>query len=237
MEFDKFIFSLDLAIRLHYNVTKWLLAKMGLIMARIRDSQKSREDILNAAEQAFAEKGIYGSRIDDIARQAGINKRMIYEYFGSKEELYKAVLTTVYSRLSRKETVLLSEDITCTDAIKNIISLYFDFLSENPTYVNMILWENLNKGKYIQEIDFKVIKDPTFDLLRKIIVKGKQQGIFKAELDAEQIILSLLTYTFSYFSNRYTLSKLLGRKLDNEESIRSRVENVTGMFLSYMCEN
>jgi len=205
-------------------------------MARIRDSQKSREDILNAAEQEFAEKGIYGSRIDEIARQAGINKRMIYEYFGGKEELYKTVLKTVYGRLSSKETVLLSEDISCTDAIKNIIGLYFDFLSENPTYVNMILWENLNKGKYIQDIDFKVIKDPTFDLLRKIIGKGKQQGIFKAELDAEQIILSLLTYTFSYFSNRYTLSKLLGRKLDNEENIKSRVANVTEMFLSYMCE-
>lgn len=204
---------------------------------RPRDSQKSREDILKAAELEFAEKGIYGARVDEIARQAGINKRMIYEYFGSKEELYKTVLITVYSRLSRKETVLLSEDIPCTDAIKDIISLYFDFLSENPTYVNMILWENLNKGRYIRDIDFKVIKDPSFELLRKIIAKGKRQGVFKPELDAEQIILSLLTYTFSYFSNRYTLSKLMGRKLDNEENIKNRVDNVTEMFLSYMCES
>ncbi|NJD03270.1 MAG: TetR/AcrR family transcriptional regulator, partial [Ruminiclostridium sp.] len=189
-----------------------------------------------AAEQEFAEKGIYGSRIDEIARQAGINKRMIYEYFGSKEELYKTVLKTVYGRLSSKETVLLSEDISCTDAIKNIIGLYFDFLRANPTYVNMILWENLNRGRYIQDIDFKFIKDPTLDLLRKIIGKGKQQGIFKAELDVEQIIISLLTYTFSYFSNRYTLSKLLGRKLDDEENIKNRIANVTEMFLSYMCQ-
>ncbi len=207
-----------------------------MIMGRIRDSQKSREDILNAAEQEFAEKGIYGARIDEIARQAGINKRMIYEYFGSKEELYKTVLTTVYSRLSRRETVLLSEDIPCTEAIKNMIGLYFDFLNANPSYVNMILWENLNKGRYIQDIDFKDIKDPTFDSLRKIIGKGKQQGVFKEDLDAEQVILSLLTYTFSYFSNRYTLAKLLGRKLDNEESIRSRVQDVTEMFLGYMCK-
>lgn len=45
-------------------------------MGRIRDSQKSREDILNAAEQEFAEKGIYGSRIDEIARQAGIKEKV-----------------------------------------------------------------------------------------------------------------------------------------------------------------
>jgi Transcriptional regulator len=202
---------------------------------RPRDSQKSREDILNAAEQEFADKGLYGARVDEIAHQAGINKRMIYEYFGSKEELYKTVLAIVYGRLGRKETVLLSEETSCTDAIRKIISLYFDFLRENPTYVNMILWENLNKGRYIKDIDFKLIKDPSFEMLRNIIHEGKEQGVFKEELDTEQIILSILTYTFSYFSNRYTLSKLLGRKLDDEENIKSRVENVTEMFLSYMC--
>jgi len=72
---------------------------------------------------------------------------MIYEYFGSKEELYKAVLAEVYGRLSRKEIVLLSEDISCIDAIKKVIALYFEFLKDNPTYVNLILWENLNHGR------------------------------------------------------------------------------------------
>ena len=204
---------------------------------RIKDSQKSKEDILIAAELQFAEKGIYGTRIDEIAENANINKRMIYEYFGSKEELYKAVLRAVYSRLSQKEILVLSEDLSCIDAMKKIVTLYFDFLSENPSYVNLILWENLNKGKYIQDIDFTKIKDPTFDLLRKVISKGKNEGVFKSQIDSEQVILSLLTYTFSYFSNRYTLSKLVGRKLDNEENIKKRVEDVTDMFLSYLCVN
>ena len=202
---------------------------------RPRDSQKSREDILKAAEEEFSDKGLYGTRVDEIARKANINKRMIYEYFGSKEELYKAVLVEVYSRLSRREVVLLSKDAPCADKIRGIIRLYFEFLQENPSYINMILWENLNKGRYIREIDFKTIKDPTFDLMRKVIEEGKKSGCFKPEINAEQFILSLLTYTFSYFSNRYTLSKLMGRNLDDEESIRQRIENVTEMFLGYMC--
>ncbi len=203
---------------------------------RARDSQKSKDDILNAAEMEFAEKGIFGTRIDEIAAKAKINKRMIYEYFGSKEELYKAVLSDVYRRLSRRELLVLSEDIECMEAIRKIITLYFDYLNENPSYVNLILWENLNKGKYINQIDFKDIKDPTFDILRKVISKGKKEGVVKAAIDIEQVILSLLTYTFSYFSNRYTLSKLVGRKLDNEENIKSRVEDVTEMFLNYLCK-
>ncbi|HHY23801.1 MAG TPA: TetR/AcrR family transcriptional regulator [Clostridiaceae bacterium] len=202
---------------------------------RERNSQKSKEDILKAAEIKFAEKGIYGTRVDDIAEAANINKRMLYEYFGNKEELYRAVLVEVYSRLSKQEMILLSEDMCCIDAMKRIIKLYFDFLKNNPTYVNLILWENLNKGEYIKDIDFSGIKDPVFNLFRKVINKGKEDGVFRSDIDTEQVILSLLTYSFAYFSNRYTLTKLLGMKLDTEESIKKRVETVTEMFLCYLC--
>jgi TetR/AcrR family transcriptional regulator len=202
---------------------------------RERNSQKSREDILRAAEIKFAEKGIYGTRVDDIAKEANINKRMLYEYFGNKEDLYRAVLVEVYSRLSKEEMTLLSEDIDCIEAVKKIIKLYFDFLKNNPTYVNLILWENLNKGKYIEDIDFSNIKDPAFALFSEVINRGKKEGIFRKEVDNEQAILSLLTYSFSYFSNRYTLSKLLGKRIDTEESIKKRIETVTEMFLRYLC--
>jgi len=201
---------------------------------RERNSQKSREDILGAAEIEFSGKGIYGTRIDEIAARANINKRMIYEYFGSKEDLYKAVLIMVYSRLGQQETVLLSENKSCVDTIKQIIALYFKFLNKNPSYVNLILWENLNKGKYIEDIDFSEIRNHSFDLIRNVINKGKSEEIFRTEIDTEQVVLSLLTYTFSYFSNRYTLSKILGRKLDDEANISERVENVTEMFLKYL---
>ena len=202
---------------------------------RERNSQKSKEDILRAAEFKFAEKGIYGARVDDIAKEANINKRMLYEYYGNKEDLYRAVLVEVYSRLSKEEMHLLSEDIDCIDAIKKLIKLYFDFLKNNPTYVNLILWENLNKGKYIEDIDFSNIKDPAFALFGEVINKGKKEGIFREDIDNEQAILSLLTYSFSYFSNRYTLSKLLGKRIDTEESIKKRIETVTEMFLRYLC--
>lgn len=202
---------------------------------RERNSQKSREDILNAAEIEFAEKGIYGTRVDEIAKQANINKRMIYEYYGSKEELYKAVLVNVYSRLGNQEIGVLSDKTDAVNAIRKLIKLYFKFLKENPSYVNLLQWENLNKGRYIQDADFTGIKDPTLELMRKVIKRGKDEGVFKPDIDTEQVIISLLTYCFAYFSNRYTLSKLMGKKLDEEENINRRIEHVTDMFLTYLC--
>lgn len=202
---------------------------------RERNSQKSREDILNAAEIEFAEKGIYGTRVDEIAKQANINKRMIYEYYGSKEELYKAVLVNVYGRLGNQEIGVLSDKTDAVNAIRKLIKLYFKFLKENPSYVNLLQWENLNKGRYIQDADFTGIKDPTLELMRKVIKRGKDEGVFKPDIDTEQVIISLLTYCFAYFSNRYTLSKLMGKKLDEEENINRRIEHVTDMFLTYLC--
>lgn len=203
---------------------------------RERNSQKSKEDILKAAEILFAEKGIYGTRVDELAKEANINKRMIYEYFGNKEELYKAVLVDVYGRLGSLELGILTDKTSPIEAIRKLIHMYFMFLKDNPSYVNLLQWENLNKGKYIQDGNFEGIKDPTLELLRQIIRKGKSEEIFRKEVDTEQVIVSLLTYCFSYFSNRYTLSKLLGKKLDDSDMINKRIDHVTAMFLTYLCK-
>ena len=70
---------------------------------QLRKSEITKSKILRAAEAEFSEKGIWGARIDAIAESAGINKRMIYEHYISKEELYKTVLKEVYGRLAECE--------------------------------------------------------------------------------------------------------------------------------------
>lgn len=202
---------------------------------RNRNSLKSKEDILIAAEEAFSEKGIYGTRVDEIAKAAKINKRMIYEYFGNKEGLYKAVLERSYSKLRDMELEMLSKDTPAVEAVSGIVRLYFEFLSTNPSYVNLIMWENLNKGNYIKELDFHKIKHPAFDMMKKILRKGIQEGIFRDDLDDDQLIISLLTFTFSYFSNKYTLSNMLDIQLDDEENIQKRIGYITDMFLKFIC--
>ncbi|HSY43484.1 MAG TPA: helix-turn-helix domain-containing protein, partial [Candidatus Acidoferrum sp.] len=57
-----------------------------------RNPERSRARILAAALKEFSAKGFAGARVDAIARRACINKRMLYHYFGDKEELFKAVL-------------------------------------------------------------------------------------------------------------------------------------------------
>jgi AcrR family transcriptional regulator len=68
---------------------------------------RTRARILDAAEKVFAEKGLAGARVDEIADRAAINKRMLYAHFGGKEALYKAALERVYLRLGACEEVVI----------------------------------------------------------------------------------------------------------------------------------
>ena len=57
---------------------------------RSRDADRSQQAILLAARDEFAQHGLAGARVDRIAERAGLNKRLIYYYFSSKDELFLA---------------------------------------------------------------------------------------------------------------------------------------------------
>jgi AcrR family transcriptional regulator len=59
---------------------------------RRRDSDRTREALLNAALTEFADKGFAGARVSEIAERAGVNQQLISYYFGGKDGLYKAIL-------------------------------------------------------------------------------------------------------------------------------------------------
>lgn len=203
-------------------------------MRREKNSTKSKEDILNAAELAFSKKGVYGTRVDEIAKIAKINKRMIYEYFGCKVDLYKKVLEIVYKRIGNYGRAVLSEQDSFEAAVKKVAKFYFDYLSSNPTYVNLLQWENMNEGEYIKDVDLSSIRQPVLIQLGQILERDKQAGIIRSDVDPNQILITLLTTTFAYFSNRYTLSKVLQYDLMNEQSIIKKSEDLANMIIAYI---
>src|SRR5215471_11714489 len=66
---------------------------------RRRDAQRTRQNILDVARREFAERGYSGARVDHIAARTRTTKRMIYYYFGGKEQLFEAVLEQAYSEI------------------------------------------------------------------------------------------------------------------------------------------
>lgn len=159
---------------------------------------------------------------------------MIYAYYGSKEKLYTEVLTVVYNRLAEREKQLLEDDGDCIQAIRNMIAMYFEFLRGDPHFVKLIMWENLNEARYIQEAGVPVIKDYAIRAARRVLEKGMRQGVFREDIDMEEFILSLNMFAFSYFSNIYTMAQLMHIDFQKPEQIKKRADYVTQILLEYI---
>src|SRR5438105_1340051 len=98
----------------------------------VRDAAATRERILRAAETEFSAKGLAGARVDVIARASGSNKRMIYYYFASKEQLYVSVLEQAYADLRRRERDIVLGHLEPKAAIRALVQFKFDYFDRHP---------------------------------------------------------------------------------------------------------
>ncbi len=199
-------------------------------------SDQTKQNILTSAEKHFSALGLYGARIDEIASEAGVNKRMIYEYFGNKEALYQTVLQRVYLRIGECEesVIACAETSDAPDAIRNLVRLYFNFLLNNPTYVRMLMWENLHEGRYFDQSGLHNSRNPIIRAMHDILSHGQAQGVFKNSVDEKQLLMTLFACSFNYFSNQHTMQRIMGLSFMTEEEINQRIAFITDMLLSYL---
>src|SRR5260370_21690738 len=100
--------------------------------------EESRAAILQAAAKEFAEHGIAGARTDAIARQAGVNKALLYYYFKDKETLYGAVLDHAFSGMKTTVFHVLDSEMPPREKILAYVGAYFDFIASNQIYPKLM---------------------------------------------------------------------------------------------------
>jgi len=200
----------------------------------MKKSDITREKILIAAEAAFAEKGYYGARVDEIAEMAAVNKRMIYAHYTNKENLYIAVLDEVYRRMAEEEEKLISSHMNCIEAVNKIIEHYFSFLSLNPGFVKIVMWENLNEAVYFKKSKARFMKTTALELLGKKIRQGIETGVFKESIDIEETVMTINMMCFSYFSNIFTMAQLMQINFHEEEEQSRRCSHVKEIIMEYL---
>ena len=105
-------------------------------MGKKRNSQKSMQDLLEAAIEVFAEWGPKAATVDEISAKAGLNKRMLYHYFGSKEKLYQQSLIHMYHQLLSLDIPLESMLLPVEDLIETIVRQHHMFLLEHEEHSN-----------------------------------------------------------------------------------------------------
>ncbi|MCJ0977230.1 TetR family transcriptional regulator [Rhodococcus sp. ARC_M12] len=207
----------------------------GPTVKRRRNSDLTRHNILEVATEEFADKGFAGARIDEIAQRTHTTKRMLYYYFTDKEGLYKAVLERSYLRIRERERDVDVEGLGPIEAIRAIASLTFDHHEENPDFIRLVSTENILRGEHISTSEaLSNLGNPAAELLSRILTRGQADGVFRTDVDALDVHMTISSFCVFRLSNRYTFEALFGRDLTDPQH-RERLRSMLGdMIVAYL---
>ena len=198
-----------------------------------REAPSAREALLGAAVAEFARKGFAGARVDVIAQEAGVNKQLVYHYFGSKQGLYQAALERVYEQIRASERELSLDALEPPEAMARLVGFSFDYLTEHPEFIALLADENRQQGSHIRSsVRLQKMHSPLVDMLKGTLRRGVASGVFRRDYDAVNLYISIAAISYFFFSNNHTLSAIFGRKLDSPAARTSRRRHVIQFALN-----
>ncbi|SFD74337.1 transcriptional regulator, TetR family [Klenkia taihuensis] len=181
---------------------------------RTRDADRTRAEILAVATEEFAHSGYAGARVDVIAAKTSTTKRMIYYYFGGKEQLYVAVLEAAYLRIRSLETQLDVEYLDPVEAVREVAGLTFDHHEAHPDFVRLVSIENIHHGEHIARSSvLSGLANPALDVLGGILERGRAAGRFRDDVDALDVHQVISGFCIFRTANRHTFGALFGRDM------------------------
>lgn len=166
------------------------MAEPGSRRGRTHDAEGAREAILNAAEQVFAEHGFDGARIDAIAKVAGYNKSLIFQYYDDKLGLYAEVIRRADEQTREMQNQALeafsSGSANSPDQIRALlrrfVGWYFDYLVAHPNVLRIYNWEMAEGWQTFTKI-FTQRDFDDVDQFGAVLVKIQKAGLLWTELN------------------------------------------------------
>lgn len=198
-----------------------------------RDPEATQRALLAAAVAEFAEKGLAGARVDEIARRAGVNKQLVYHHFGNKEELYRVALEQVYAGIRAQEQALQLGDLPPLAAMERLVGFSFDYLVEHPEFVALLNDENRQGAPHVRGSGrLQEMQSPLIALIGQTLERGGQDGVFRTDMDPVDVYISIAALSYFYFSNNRTLSAIFGRELGSARAVSARRRHVIAFALA-----
>jgi AcrR family transcriptional regulator len=202
---------------------------------RRRNSDLTRENIIEVATKEFADNGFAGARVDVIAERTHTTKRMIYYYFTDKEGLYTAVLERSYSEIREQEHKLDIAGLDPVAAVRALAELTFDHHDRHPDFIRLVANENMLHGEHIRKsVVLSGLGAPAADLVSQILAEGQQAGLFRTDVDALDVHMIISSYCVFRMANKYTWQALFNRDLtapDTREHQRTMLADMVVAFL------
>jgi AcrR family transcriptional regulator len=187
--------------------------------SRQRDPEQTRADILDVATHEFAELGYSGARVDQIAERTRTTKRMIYYYFGGKEQLWIAVLERAYAGIRAAEQAIDVEHLDPIAAIRRLAELTFDHHDSHPDFIRLVSIENIHRAEHLARSPiFASLNSPAIELIGRILDRGRESGAFRRDVDPLDLHMLISSYCVFRVANRYTFRAIFDRDLGSRSA-------------------
>ena len=198
--------------------------------------ENTQQKILKAALTEFSLKGFGGARMDTIAKNAGVNKAMIFYYFSSKKELYRIIIQQVFTSIAPQIVKLMENNPTAEEFLEKAPGIYISFLAENQDYFRMIGMELLqNADNIASTVKFILqgnLKTPLPHLLRDTISRWYEEGQIN-EPDPIQFMINVISLSILFFIARPMIQALFSLPED-KNFFEKRVKSVVNVLKNGM---
>ncbi len=203
---------------------------------RPRDAEATRARILAAAKAEFARLGLSGARVDEIADKAQANKRMIYHYFGNKEQLFEAVVEDAYYDIRKAERALELDHLPPRDALEKLVRFTWKYYLDHPEFITLVNSENLHEARHLKNLDgVKQSSAGLVSMVDGILKRGEAEGVFRPGIDPVQLNITIAAIGYYYLTNRFTGSYLFERDFLAPERLEERLEFNLETIMRLVC--
>ncbi|MFZ4806538.1 MAG: TetR/AcrR family transcriptional regulator [Hyphomicrobiaceae bacterium] len=191
---------------------------------QVRDAAATQRRILAAATSEFARKGLSGARVDVIAARARANKRMLYHYFGNKDQLFRRVLEEAYLGIRTAEQTLDLDDMEPRRALETLVRFTWDYYLAHPEFLALVNSANLHKARHLEGSQAIGAASRRFvGMVETLLARGVETGVFRPGVDPVQLNITIAAIGYYYLTNRHTGSIIFERDLVAPAALDARL--------------
>ena len=192
------------------------------------DDKSTRDQILDAALECFAQAGYSATSLNDIVAEVGIRRQSLLHHFASKEALYGEVFERLLSDWFARLADAIESTATGWPKVEQVLRAGFGFFADNPSYVTLMRREAIDGGSHLG-IDLAAVLRPMFDQASDYFRREMAVGNFR-EQNPEQLLLTGYGALLSYFSDAAFLRGLLDEDPFAPAALDLRCEHIIDFF-------
>ncbi len=173
--------------------------------------EEKRRVILDAAVRVFARRGYHGSRVGDIAEEAGIAHGLLYHYFASKEEVLATVFRENWGRLLEAFHQVEASGEPAPEQLRRVAKILLRSWRDDPDLVRVMVREVARSPHLQQQVG--EIRE-AFLVIQRIVERGQAEGTFRGDLEPR-----LVSWIFYGALEELLTGWVLGQLPDGDEEV------------------